>query len=51
MNGEIKLMNDNLASSMNMLRNLPDFLLWQLFEKTGRVEYYMAYAEKVHKDN
>lgn len=42
-------MSDNHLQSMKILDNLPDFLLWQLFEKTGRPEYFLKYSEKVHK--
>lgn len=39
-------MNDNELASLKFLDNLPDFLLWQLFEKTGRPEYYIKYSQK-----
>ena len=38
-------MNDRENSAMKMLNNLPDFLLWDLFKKTGRIEYYIKYCD------
>lgn len=42
-------MNDNYNASVAFLDNLPDFLLWDLFKKTGRIEYYTKYSQKVNK--